>query len=115
MARYGQSLLQGWEAGLDTSTELLSSEILMSPPVYSCPVLGETLEKSVFLLEVFIVCKSGWGICFPAFTSLESFGDRKIHWDEFSRNYALAVNMAKHGGPATVLVWHLPDTAVTRF
>lgn len=48
MARYGQSLLQGWEAGLDTSTELLSSEILTSPPVYSCPVLGETLEKSGF-------------------------------------------------------------------
>lgn len=55
MARYGQSLLQGWEAGLDTSTELLSSEILTSPPVSSCPVLGETLEKSVFLLEVFFL------------------------------------------------------------
>lgn len=80
----------------------------------SSPVLGETLEKSVFLFEVFTVCKSGWGIRFPAFTSLQSFRDKKIHWDEFSRDYALAVNMAKHGDLAAVLVWHLPDTAVTR-
>lgn len=33
VARYGQALLQGWEAGLDSSKELLSSEILVSPPV----------------------------------------------------------------------------------
>lgn len=33
MARHGQALLQGWEAGLDSSKELLSSEILVSPPV----------------------------------------------------------------------------------
>lgn len=43
MARYGQSLLQGWGgAGLDISKELLSSEILASPPVLCVDELWES-------------------------------------------------------------------------